>query len=333
MWHVLHLIARPIEVLLGVFCVLTAIVLYPDEEGKLQSRLEDFWVRVDDYKLAALSQHTVFMRQVASLESSVFDSIFGKELFTEKSLAISFSLSTMSEAILLLANPAVAFGPLHWGLEVLILVSILTAILNSRFPESHVLCIIILIPSGFLAGLCWTMASEISSGNNLGYLKVQDGFVLNAVLMFGGAAYDILFVITTRLLIRWAGQMDRTYKLVCVILLNLGLAIALLGPGILLAKRSFTAALKDIVLADVVAVSRSNLFDVVLALLFVALALMLLTHRAIWPLLTRTLFRMTDIGTKGRRAILTTIGLALLAAGVTGKVPELLQKLIEKLGG
>ena len=89
------------------------------------------------------------------------------------------------------------------------------------------------------------MASEISSGNNLGYLRVQDGFVLNAVLMFGGAACDILFVIITRLLIRWAGQMDRTYKLVCVILLNLGLAIALLGPGILLAKRSFTAAFKD----------------------------------------------------------------------------------------
>jgi hypothetical protein len=333
MWHVLHLIARPIAVLLGVFCVLTSVVLYPDEEGKLQSRFEDFWVRVDDYKLAALSQHTVFMRQVASLESSLFDSIFGEELFNEKSMAVSFCLSNVSEAFLLLANPAAALGPLHWGLEVLILVSILTAIVISRIPRSSVLCIIISIPSGFLAGLCWTMASEISSGNNLGYLRVHDGFVLNAVLMFGGAACDILFVIITRLLIRWAGQMDRTYKLVCVILLNLGLAIALLGPGILLAKRSFTAAFKDTVLADVVAVSRSNLFDVVLALLFVGLALLLLIHRAVWPLLSRTLFRMTDIGTKGRRAILTTVGFALLAAGVTGKVPELVQKLIEKLGG
>ncbi len=68
-------------------------------------------------------------------------------------------------------------------------------------------------------------------------------------------------------------------------------------------------------------------------MLFVLLALVLLIHRAIWPLLTRTLFRMADIGTKGRRAILTTVGLALLAAGISGKVPELVQKLIEKLGG
>jgi hypothetical protein len=42
---------------------------------------------------------------------------------------------------------------------------------------------------------------------------------------------------------------------------------------------------------------------------------------------------MQDIGTKGRRAILTTVGLALIAAGVTGKVPELVQKVIEKFSG
>jgi hypothetical protein len=43
MSHILHLIARRIEVLLGVFCVLTAIVLYPGQEGKIQSGLGDFY--------------------------------------------------------------------------------------------------------------------------------------------------------------------------------------------------------------------------------------------------------------------------------------------------
>jgi hypothetical protein len=37
MWHLLHLIARPIEALLGVFCALSAIMLYPGEEGKRES--------------------------------------------------------------------------------------------------------------------------------------------------------------------------------------------------------------------------------------------------------------------------------------------------------
>jgi hypothetical protein len=39
----------------------------------------------------------------------------------------------------------------------------------------------------------------------------------------------------------------------------------------------------------------TNIFDVLLGLLFLFLASILLLHRALWPLLTRTLFRMTDI--------------------------------------
>jgi len=43
---------------------------------------------------------------------------------------------------------------------------------------------------------------------------------------------------------------------------------------------------------------------------------------------------MTDIGTKGRRAILTSVGLALLSASVFGgKLPELLKGLVKIFGG
>jgi len=78
----------------------------------------------------------------------------------------------------------------------------------------------------------------------------------------------------------------------------------------------------------------SNIVDAVVALFCVLLAVLLLIHRALWPLLTRTLFRMTDIGTKGRRAILTAVGLALSSESVFGgKVPELLKDLVKILGG
>jgi hypothetical protein len=48
-------------------------------------------------------------------------------------------------------------------------------------------------------------------------------------------------------------------------------------------------------------VSSGNLFDALLALLFETLALTLLVHRVFWPLLSRILFRIQDIGTNGRR--------------------------------
>jgi len=62
---------------------------------------------------------------------------------------------------------------------------------------------------------------------------------------------------------------------------------------------------------------------------------LLLIHRAVWPILIRTLFRMQDIGTKGRRAILTAVGVALLGLVRCSveKVPELLKDLIKILGG
>jgi hypothetical protein len=65
-----------------------------------------------------------------------------------------------------------------------------------------------------------------------------------------------------------------------------------------------------------------------------ALAIMLMVHRAVWPQLTRTLFRITDIGTKGRRAILTAVGMALLSASIFHeKIPDLLKELVKGFGG
>jgi hypothetical protein len=49
-----------------------------------------------------------------------------------------------------------------------------------------------------------------------------------------------------------------------------------------------------------------------------------------WP----HLFRMQDIGTKGRRVILTAVGIALLSASVVGgKFPELLKHILKSFGG
>lgn len=76
MWHVLHVILRLLAALLGLFCVATAVLLYPDQEGKIQSKLEDFWIRIDDYQKLALSKHAAFMTGVSQLESRLLDHIF-----------------------------------------------------------------------------------------------------------------------------------------------------------------------------------------------------------------------------------------------------------------
>ncbi|MGO9678009.1 MAG: hypothetical protein ACLPW4_12225 [Candidatus Sulfotelmatobacter sp.] len=81
-------------------------------------------------------------------------------------------------------------------------------------------------------------------------------------------------------------------------------------------------------------IAQTNWIDVVLALLFVSLTVVLLMHRVLWPLLSRPLFRMQDIGTKGRRAILTAVGLSLLTGSFFGgKVPEWLKEILKGFSG
>jgi hypothetical protein len=152
-------------------------------------------------------------------------------------------------------------------------------------------------------------------------------------LMSIGALCDVLFINLTRRMIRWAGNMASVPKLLGVIALNLLLAAFLLGPGLLIARTAFTAK-KELYLECIVIVSLLNIFDAVISLLFVLLPLTLLIHRLFWPLMSRPLFEIQYIGTRGRRAILLAIGVALLSASVFGgKFPELLKDLIKTFGG
>ena len=90
MWHLIHIIASTLGFFLGLFCVLTATMLYPGEEGKIQSTFEDSWVRVDDYQKRALSKHAAFMTEVAKLESRFIDRVFGEGPFSVRAIGVAY---------------------------------------------------------------------------------------------------------------------------------------------------------------------------------------------------------------------------------------------------
>jgi hypothetical protein len=335
MWHVLHLIARPIEALIGVFCVLSAILLYPDQEGKIQSKFEDFWVRVDDFKNLALTRHAAFMTQVAKLETRLLDALFGHKLVSVRSIAVSICCSITSWYLTSLFTESVVLklpisSPRAWMLYIFggcSIAALACVLLNHHhFVRRLSLALACLFIAG---GLTATVLKDPVVAKLLApVLAVSLGF---------GFVCDVGFIAVTRKLIRAAGEMNQSLKVMMVLLLDLCLAAVLVGPVFLLfahfLRGKFLFGIRfEVLNYHAYWVSQTNLLDAFIALIFVVLAMLLLAHRAIWPLLTRTLFRMQDIGTKGRRAILTTVGLALIAAGVTGKVPELVQKVIEKFG-
>jgi hypothetical protein len=155
-------------------------------------------------------------------------------------------------------------------------------------------------------------------------------FILFLLIGVGGFASDVAFVAVTRRMLRWAGGMTRSLRVAGVVVLSLLIAVILVGPMFLPPGFLRSRGIPFLPFVVILTESLTNVFDGLLALLFVFLALILLVHRLIWPLLTRTLFRMQDIGTKGRRAILAAIGVVLLGGAVFGgKFPDLLKELIK----
>jgi hypothetical protein len=337
MWHILHLIAKPIEALLGVFCVLSAIVLYPNEEGKIQSKFEDFWIRVDDFQNLALTRHAAFMTGVAKLETRFLDRVFGNRLISIRALGVSFcfSLSTIALVAMFVfyfivpvrypeANISGAFIiPLGYLICAVIVGAACIWIQNHNLLRNSILI------AALILLLLWMVTFRVGAPGVTGEISIR---IL--LLVLGGFACDVIFITLTRRLLRWAGEMTSSLKVLATVFVNFFLAVLFVSP--LLAGMNIRPIgyLRYQIAMTISTIAVSNIVDAAVALFYVLLALLLLIHRALWPLLTRSLFRMTDIGTKGRRAILTSVGLALLSASVFGgKLPELLKGLVKIFGG
>ncbi len=344
MWQIVHLIVRSLEILLGLFCVLTAILLYPGEEERIQTALQDVWVRVDDYQKFALSKHATFLTQVARLETGFLDWLFGPKLLSEKALAVSFSLSVGTFSLVFLRTWLWMADVIPAGVIVVLLLLGLTVgatviglaslLLQKRTVTRRIIIIIALV---FTA--CWVNLFS------LGVLRRSAGIFLGASAL-GGLICDFAFIALTRRLLGWVGTATSSSRVIAVVLATVALATILVSPLILydfdLDFATFSLSLgslgdldaEDLLAMFAVVAALTNVFDAALSVLFIVLCLMLLVHRCTWPILTRSVFRMQEIGTKGRRGILTAVGLALLGSSAFGgKLHELFAKLVEKLGG
>jgi hypothetical protein len=333
MWHFLHFIVRPAEALLGVFCLVTAIVLYPNEEGRIQSRLEDFWMRLDDYRHVALSRHVIFLRNVAAIESQWLDYLFGQRLFSLQSFAGSASCSYASVFITgaFLRAVMYGFGERHPHYPVLIwlsgLVPVVAWAMVARFSRPPIIFIVnILIGAFALLFLYFIVAGVRVPISTAARMLV----VLVVVCSF---VSDFVFVAVTRRLLRLVERANNYIAIVVIVFVNFAVAACLTAFPAWWGVRLSTEHGPHSKAAILLFLSSSlNSVDAIIASVFGLFALLLLVHRVVWPLLTRTLFRIQDIGTKGRRAMLFTVGTGLLTLAGFG-LPEWLKGIFKSFGG
>jgi hypothetical protein len=335
--HAAHILVRLLEFLLGAFCIVTATLLYPKEDGTIQSKLEDLWIRTDDFGEVALSRHARFMSRVAKLETHLLDRLFGTRLVSVQALGVSFCLSICTNSF-----------ALYWLLKD----GLYMVAQGMRFYEFLMLacpalaigvaCVFVrnrnILRFGIILAALTCYAAEMLVGGGLDFDETTGLFGLFVIVfLIGGFLCDVVFITVTRRLLGWAGGMNSGIKVFALVFLNIVMSLLLLGPAFVTYYYMFTDARSKFfdkvpgwILSSALCISLSNIFDVLLALLFVLLALMLLIQFAIWPLLTRTLFRITDM--KVRRGILVAIALGLIAGSLhVEKLSELFGKIIDKL--
>jgi hypothetical protein len=107
---------RAVAATLGLLAVSLASLTYEDEEGHFQSKLENWWIKLDEAKKASLSWRASFIQVVAEQTSRCIDRVFGKRLFSPRAVAVSIVLSVAScvlTASIVSALPITIFAKNH----------------------------------------------------------------------------------------------------------------------------------------------------------------------------------------------------------------------------
>ena len=79
-----------IGLILGSLLLYSGLFLREDEQGKLQNRLEEIWIRTDDFKVKAVERHTQLVREVINLLLRMISKIWGDKTFTFRAFIVTY---------------------------------------------------------------------------------------------------------------------------------------------------------------------------------------------------------------------------------------------------
>jgi hypothetical protein len=290
--------------LLGAFsCYYAALLLYPDEEGRIKNKLEEWWITFDDRQLVALSAASVFMRGLATLLTGLINFMFGHKLSSFRAISVSawLSLTCMSFGVVILNLN----NDMHWSVFHLVVAVILVLSIGYSWVRILATCLIV-----SQIGIMWAVAFGVYT--DWGFMG-EGRFALPLSMMFVvGVLSDFSFIAFTRKLLALCEEMTVAAASMALFAANVILGFMLFV--IPLAIRS-KIGLQDLALFDT-ALALSNGFDFVLSAALVLVALMLLLHRIFWPLAARIVYTVTP--TTVRKGLLLTTG-SILLTGVFGR--------------
>ena len=277
-----------------VGCVLVWIALFltETEEGKLQNRMEELWIRVDDLSRISMRKESALIQQSSRMLSIALDRVFGPRLLSWKSLSTSVGFSMLS---LLLSVYLVVFLT-HRSAPSLRSVIILVFFVILSFAPGRVrYCIIplllFLIAVMLVAQMLPPHALDPSVYSKVHSSKQTVGILGLEGIIGGGTVSDILAIILIRWILKKSSTLTNVWTLIGFIFLNLLIGIALLSPFLVVRYRNL-----DLWTAFAVGTAGSNLLDALLSALLLLVLAAALLHRGLWPIVSRPIYSAQRFG-------------------------------------
>lgn len=301
-------ILRGVSVTLGGLLLLAAFVLYEDEKKHLQSRLATCWIKVHDFQKQGVTRRAAFMRVVAEGVGTILDSVYGPRLFSFRTLAAAVCLSYSSAIFsILIFGEFYSAGGTNWSSALkfgfgFMAGPLLIALFDEKY-QSYVSVALLAV-----CGAILVPASEQFGPNGLG--KAQQAILIGATIV----VMDLLLVGAIRWVSNIAASSQSFWRMIGCAVASIAIgAIAAPLPAYFAFGNSWTNGEYFWLVFFIPAFT--NFFETLAALLFLFVAVGMVIHWLLWPLLSRLLYPLANENIFANRKTLGAIGIALITLG------------------
>lgn len=306
-----------------------AVFLYEDEQGKIQNKLEEWWVSLEGHRSFLLSRHVLLMNRLAEVATHGLDRVFGGRLISWQALNCSafYSLASLQLVSLMLGTP---LGGSRWELALLFCMSVTCGTLPGFIHDRFIRIGLLTMPfAAFFLEPAIDVLIELLRRGRLD-LGTIPGWVTLDVALFASFIADVFFIAATRWSLRLCFSNGHLMKMGALVLANFGLALLLVILPFQLPWKLFSPSAGSTYSAATLAAMNSA--DAFGCLAFVALVLGVLAHRVLWSIVARPLYAFQALGIARRKKMFGFIGLALVSYSVGGVI-EGVRKIIEAGAG
>lgn len=318
--------------MLGGVLIYAALFLYEDEEGKIQNRVEEWWIRVRYTRDRAISGSVAFVRGLARLVGRALDNLLGKKLVSLRVAGVSYCFTFASIHLFGIIAPFIK-GPHRAPFQASNIGFFLLFMCLGIFPA---------LVNGSTAYMAfWTAMLVFAYVKFVGFFLslIYAAFGLTSTVRFvsfvgfflgWSFVSDVLFIALTRWILRRITSIDKIYTVLVLLAADFGFLVILVLAPVEIGVNFLP--LWPLLGLLIMCCFVLNSVDILFCLVSLLILFLLAVHRLLWPLLERPLYAFARHGMIRKKKLLWTFGLALIFIHPLTSA-DFWNRLLDKIGG